>query len=79
MSGCCMGWPASYCATHECPSNPKPVAPPRDERVTESCGCVFRDLNIPCLDTDCKICIETMAPDTYTGGNFNGVLEGDKS
>lgn len=24
MSGCCMGYSASYCATHECPSNPQP-------------------------------------------------------
>lgn len=24
--------------------------------VTESCGCVFRDLNIPCRNVTCKIC-----------------------
>ncbi len=30
-----------------------------DEVFTPSCGCVFKDLDVPCKDKDCKICPTT--------------------
>lgn len=29
---------------------------PLHNEVEDSCGCVFKDLNVPCKDKDCKIC-----------------------
>lgn len=27
-----------------------------ETKVTESCGCVFRDLSVPCRNPECEIC-----------------------
>jgi hypothetical protein len=44
-----------------------------ETRVTESCGCVFRDLNVPCRDPLCKICHDL--PQAVPAEDVAGLVE----
>lgn len=43
-------------------------SPGKECEVEDSCGCVFKDLDVPCKDKDCKICDLVVLPKEVVDG-----------